>query len=97
MYLKDRVWFGNDYGRSVNNGSGHKSKKEICHRFNKGLCTAGKSCCYDHRCFECGKFGHGEHICHRKTTNNQGERQNTGGNNGNVGAGNSSNQTQANK
>ena len=32
----------------------------------KGLCTAGHGCKYDHRCLECGKFGHGAHICRNK-------------------------------
>ena len=40
-------------------------------RFNKGKCTAGLSCKYDHRCLECGKFGHGEHICRNKKSGQQ--------------------------
>ena len=47
-------------------GGGRRGgKKEPCHRFNKGLCTAGASCKYDHRCTvkTCGKWGHGAHIC----------------------------------
>ena len=64
MILKDHVKFhGNEVGK--NNRQNGKRKKEICKRFNKGLCTAGLSCKYDHRCLECGKFGHGVHICRR--------------------------------
>ena len=54
--------------------SGGKFKKEIRHRFNKGLCTAGCNCKYDHRCEvkECGKFGHGAHMCRKRLGNDQG-------------------------
>ena len=60
MCLKDRVQNSNNLGKG-----GFKQKKEPCRRFNKGICTAGKSCKYDHRCTvpKCGKFGHGAHIC----------------------------------
>ena len=52
-------------------GRGGKTKKEACKRFNRGQCTAGLSCKYKHRCTvpECGKFGHGAHICRKR--NNQ--------------------------
>ena len=42
-----------------------KSKK-ICKRFNRGKCHNGVSCKYEHKCLECGKFGHGQHICRNK-------------------------------
>ena len=49
-------------------GGNKKSKKEPCHRFNKGICTAGALCHYDHRCTvpTCGKWGHGAHICRKR-------------------------------
>ena len=63
MCLKDR----NNFNHRQSSSKGQsKGKKEICQRFNKGLCTACRSCKYDHRCFGCGKFGHGIHICHQK-------------------------------
>ena len=61
--LKDRF---NGQFNSGNSGGSTKNKKEICQRFNKGLCTTGHACKYDHRCLGCGKFGHGVHICHNK-------------------------------
>ena len=67
MYLKDRINYDN--GRPHNGNGGYRNKKEICERFNKGLCTAGRGCKYDHRCKEFGKFGHGAHICRRKSGN----------------------------
>ena len=65
MYLKDRLRVHESHKVNGSNNA-YKSKKEICKRFNKGLCTAGMSCRYDHHCLECGKFGHAEHICHKK-------------------------------
>ena len=42
--------------------------KDVCKHFNKGKCHSGASSCrYKHRCLNCGKFGHGSHICKRKS------------------------------
>ena len=72
MFLKDRLKGGSS-GETTHRGSfRNKGRKEICRRFNQGKCTVGSSCKYDHRCLECGKFEHGEHIC-RKKLNKQGE------------------------
>ena len=68
MCLQDRIQGHNEeYCRSGSNSS-KKSKKEPCCRFNKGLCTAGASCKYDHCCtvLTCGKWGHGAHICRKR-------------------------------
>ena len=66
MCLKDRIGGGGhqDHFNMTNNGS--RLKKEKCKRFNKGLCTTGRGCKYDHRCMGCRKFGHGLHICRNK-------------------------------
>ena len=79
MYLKDRVKHSEGWSKQGASGgfNQNKKKKEICKRFNKGLCTAGLSCKYDHHCLECGKFGNGEHICRRKS-NNEGNRGGSG-------------------
>ena len=70
MCLKDRINFGGSNYHRLGGGPNHgKGKKEICQRFNKGLCTAGRNCKYDHKCLECGKFGHGAHICRRRNQN----------------------------
>ena len=60
-------------GKTPNNNRG---KKDICWRFNRGRCTYGMSCKFDHKCGICNKFGHGAHNC-RKLNNHQdqGERQ----------------------
>ena len=60
LHLKERLRHDgtNDY-------RGFKAKvREPCHRFNKGKCTNGNNCKYEHRCTipACGKYGHGVHI-----------------------------------
>ena len=55
MYLKDRVI--HDHSNRGGSGNFFKSKKEVCIRFNCGQCMAGRSCKFEHRCLECGKFG----------------------------------------
>ena len=63
MYLKDRIKM-NDNGNQNGNSNG-KGRREICKRFNKGKCTAGFHCAYEHCCLGCGKIGHGVHICRK--------------------------------
>ena len=70
MCLKDRIKGMSDDYRS--GSSARKNRKgEACKCFNKGKCTAGLSCKYNHRCTvpDCGKFGHGAHICHKRNQN----------------------------
>ena len=66
MCLKDRVKSCEE-GRieQYHSPEASDSHKEICKRFNKGKCTYGRGCKFDHRCAikHCGKFGHGAHIC----------------------------------
>ena len=70
MILKDRIH--NDYGGSRNNKQ-NKSDHEPCRRFNKGRCSFGLACRYDHRCSveKCGKYGHGAHQCRLREGNHQ--------------------------
>ena len=63
MLLKDHHRLGDGPPAKFAKGG---SKKEICRRFNKGLCLAGLKCNFDHRCLECGKFGHRAHICRKR-------------------------------
>ena len=75
MCLKDRIHssaVGTGYNKNNFNGNFGKGKKDICKRFNKGLCTAGRGCKYNHRCLGCGKFGHDVHICRNKLSTNTG-------------------------
>ena len=70
MYLKDRI------SQRFENGNrpGARKINEICRRFNKGKCPNGNSCKYEHRCEvkECGKYGHGAHICQKRNKNGNG-------------------------
>ena len=74
VYLKDRISKGADEPKMTTPGK----RKDICKRFNRGTCTSGFHCQYDHRCLKCGKFGHGAHICRsKKANNNHGSDNNT--------------------
>ena len=92
MLLKDRVVRG-EYSSSQQRAGGTYGGsgkwKEICKRFNKGCCTYGLSCKYDHRCSvpKCGKFGHGAHICHLRIA----QEQETGVNNNEPNSNNNNN------
>ena len=63
VYLKDRVVHYEDKNQAKPHNSQGGRKKEVCKRFNKGKCNRGFWCDYEHRCLNCGKFGHGAHIC----------------------------------
>ena len=68
MCLKDRLKGKNQ--EDHRNQSGKKVKiNEPCRRYNKGKCTYGTGCRYEHRCSvpKCGKFGHSSHICRKRT------------------------------
>ena len=62
LRLKDKLKFDNFADKAWG------KSKEICKRFNNGKCHSGSSCRYEHRCLNCGKFGHGEHICHKRNS-----------------------------
>ena len=71
LYLKDRIshnHFHHDDKGSPGSGNSSYKKKEICKKFNKGKCTRGLRCHFEHRCLICGKFGHGAHICRSRDT-----------------------------
>lgn len=53
-------------------GKGKKVGSNPCWRFNKGKCTFGENCEYDHRCSHCGKRGHGRHECFKRLKNEKG-------------------------
>ena len=62
MLLKDRLRHDNTPFHKSRDG---RDRKEICKHFNKGCCTYGLSCRYNHRCTikKCGKYGHGAYQC----------------------------------
>ena len=72
LCLKDKI--SNNFSQ---NKQGNKGSKDICKRFNKGQCTAGRNCRYEHKCCGCGKFGHGVHICHNKSSTTDGTASNS--------------------
>lgn len=47
-------------------GAGSKGQKKPCWKFNKGRCTFGSNCEYDHRCSVCGGRSHGRHNCFKR-------------------------------
>ena len=61
MLIKDRIRSDLIFQK----GGGLSGRREPCRRFNKGKCSFGLSCRYDHRCSvrKCGKFGHGAYQC----------------------------------
>ena len=65
LCLKDRL-AGVQYW--VQQGETSKSSDcegKPCYRFNRGKCTYGVNCKFEHKCLACGKFGHGTHNCRR--------------------------------
>ena len=68
MKLRERIQvLGNN--ANGNGGSGGPSlagkSKKLCWKYNRGNCTYGFSCKFDHRCGICNKFGHGAHNCRK--------------------------------
>ena len=62
MRLKDRL--SNNQVRGYVEGG---KSKDYCRRFQRGKCHLGASCKFEHHCSICGKFGHGAHICRRRS------------------------------
>ena len=54
---------------SSQQGGAPKSDRKVCFRFNRGKCTFGSRCKFDHKCGICGKFGHGAYNCRRARDN----------------------------
>ena len=71
MILKDRIRY--DHSNAHRGSKQGKRDREPGGRFNKGRCTFGLSCKFDHRCSvrKCGKFGHGAHQCRLKSDNDK--------------------------
>ena len=67
----------NQYRGGNSNNSG--SSNDHCRRFNRGRCTYGATCRYEHRCSHCNKFGHGIHNC-RKYIADKGQSYNQAAN-----------------
>ena len=65
MFLKDRLKGGGNQFFQKGNGKINKRDRKPCRHFNRGHCSYGLLCHYDHHCSvkKCGKFGHGAHVC----------------------------------
>ena len=50
---------------SNSGGVDMRRRKDICYRYNKGKCSYGAKCKFEHKCGICNKFGHGAHNCRR--------------------------------
>ena len=65
LRLKDKIRFGEGNSRSgyTTPGRSDDGWGNLCKRFNKGRCTFGPGCRFEHHCKYCKKFGHGIHVC----------------------------------
>ena len=68
MYLKDKVQHAGGFQKG--NGGFNGTRRKLCFDYNRGQCTFGKRCKFDHRCSFCNKFGHGAHICQKANKTN---------------------------
>ena len=48
-----------------NNGEPRSGKKDACWRYNRGCCTYGNKCKFEHKCTACHKYGHGAFNCRK--------------------------------
>ena len=62
LFLKTKIEKGNS-GQSQNL---KRKRKEPCWRFNKGRCSYGNSCKFEHKCAICNKTDHGSSNCQKK-------------------------------
>ena len=58
-------------------GNNSNGRDRSCGRFQKGRCSYGASCKFEHRCKYCGKWGHGTSVC-RKLKADKGENSSSG-------------------
>ena len=67
LRLRDKLKVDKFGGNADNRSNAGSSKgfnpQDFCKRFNRGHCSFGQSCRFEHRCFYCGKFGHGVINC----------------------------------
>ena len=69
LRLRDRISNSNhssNHNNHSHNSLGNREKSsDICKRYNKGKCTFGSTCKYEHRCSYCFRFGHSIINCRK--------------------------------
>ena len=79
LCLKDKL-IGSKGTPEIIKNENRVKKGKPCYKFNKGKCTYGLSCKFEHKCMACSKFGHGVHNCRKmpaiKEKGNQGRINN---------------------
>ena len=85
MCLKDKIFHsspaynaggGRGSHAGQNGGGGSGPRRKLCFDFNRGNCTFGKKCKFDHRCSFCHKYGHGSFCCRRALGRTNGNQDN---------------------
>ena len=73
LFLRDKIEKGAPYHQGYSNKM--KGKRPIaCWCFNKGKCSYGSNCRFDHRCSACSSTEHGFSTCHNQ--NNREKKSN---------------------
>ena len=80
MRLRDQINFDfrnnrNKQNNFYNNDGSNEKTKNYCKRFNRGRCTFGSRCRYEHKCTYCFKFGHGMHNCRKLISDNKRDKE----------------------
>ena len=80
FFLNEKLSQGVNLGQGSNLArlpkTDSKRKGKICYRYNRGNCTYGLNCKFDHRCGFCDKFGHGGVNCRKAGFNQEARKQN---------------------
>ena len=60
--------FSNNHTKKRNSNGNRRD--QTCWRFNKGKCSFGAGCRFEHKCGTCGKLDHGTNNCPKKKERN---------------------------
>ena len=59
-----------NFNGNYNRGNPNSNRRVKCYRFNRGKCSFGSNCKFDHKCGICGKRGHGAWNCRKLIQDN---------------------------